>query len=66
MSPFRTALSFLLFVMAMDAGLVAPVFEGSYAMFASVLGTWIPFLLIFLGADVAGVVANRKQTGGHR
>lgn len=54
-TPLQTALVFLFFVMAMDAGLVAPVFERSYAMFASVLGTWIPFGLIFLATLVTGL-----------
>jgi len=46
-SPFWTAFIFLLFIIAMDAGLVAPVFEKSYRMFRSILGTWIPLSLIF-------------------
>jgi hypothetical protein len=33
--------------MVMDAFVVAPLLERSYAMFASALGTWIPFALIF-------------------
>ena len=41
-TPLQTAIIFLLFVITMDAGLVAPVFEESYEMFRSVLGTWIP------------------------
>jgi hypothetical protein len=33
---------------------VAPLFERSFAMFASVLGTWIPFALIFLSTYLVG------------
>ncbi len=32
-NPILTAIIFLVFVMAMDAGIVAPVFEKSYLMF---------------------------------
>ena len=52
--PLPTASIFTLFVMAMDAGLVAPLFEKSYAMFASVLGTWVPFALIFVATWITG------------
>lgn len=45
--PLALALVFTLTVIFLDAVLVAPVFEGSYAMFGSLLGTWIPFALIF-------------------
>jgi hypothetical protein len=41
--PLQTALPFVVFALVADAGLVAPVFEKSYAMFASVWGTWIPY-----------------------
>ena len=55
-SPLRTALVFLLFVMIMDAGLVAPVFEKSFDMFKSVIGTWLPFSLIFISTYITGVI----------
>jgi hypothetical protein len=58
-TPLQTAAIFTLFVMAMDAGLVAPVFEKSYAMFASILGTWIPFALIFLATLVTGLATAK-------
>ena len=56
----QTAGIFLLFIMAMDAGLVAPFFENSYEMFKSVLGTWIPFALIFLSTYVTGSILKRE------
>jgi hypothetical protein len=59
-SPIQTAFIFLFFVIAMDAGLVAPVFEKSYDMFKSILGTWIPFILIFLSTYLVGLIINRK------
>jgi hypothetical protein len=42
-------------VMALDALVVGPVFERSYATFGSVIGTWLPFALIFLAIWVAGI-----------
>jgi hypothetical protein len=45
-SPFQTALIFVFAVIILDAGLVAPVFKKSYEMFRSVLGTWIPLVLM--------------------
>jgi hypothetical protein len=59
-SPILTACIYLLFVIVMDAGLVAPVFERSYAMFRSILGTWIPFSLIFLSTYITGIIKIRK------
>ena len=59
-SPICTAFIFLLFVIAMDAGLVAPVFEKSYGMFKSILGTWIPLSLIFLSTYITGLIIKRK------
>jgi hypothetical protein len=52
-SPLQTAAAFL-GVVVLDLFLVAPVFEKSYAMFSSVLGTWIPFALIFAATYVTG------------
>jgi hypothetical protein len=58
-SPVQTAFIFLFFIIAMDAGVVAPVFEKSYEMFKSVLGTWIPFALIFLSTYVTGLILKK-------
>jgi len=49
-----TAVLFTGTVIALDAGLVAPVFERTYAMFRSVRGTWLPFGLIFLVTWIVG------------
>jgi hypothetical protein len=53
-SPLQTALAFLGIVVALDLFLVAPIFEKNYAMFASALGTWIPFALIFAATYFTG------------
>jgi hypothetical protein len=44
-------------IVALDALVVAPVFERSYAMFRSALGTWFPFAAIFAASWAAGLVA---------
>jgi len=38
---------------------VAPFFERSFAIFASLIGTWLPFALIFGGSLAAGRLAER-------
>jgi hypothetical protein len=60
-TPLQTAIIFLLFIIAMDVGLVAPFFERSYEMFSSFLGTWIPFLLIFLSTFITGLKVKREK-----
>ena len=46
--PLLTAVIFVSFVIFMDVFVVALFLEKSFAMFTSILGTWIPFVLIFL------------------
>ncbi len=46
-TPLQTALVFVGFVMAVDFLVVALAILRSLEMFASLLGTWIPFALIF-------------------
>ncbi len=48
------ALAFVGFVKVVDFFLVALVINKSLAMFASPLGTWIPFGLIFLSTFLTG------------
>jgi hypothetical protein len=53
-SPMQMAFVCLGFALFMDLFLVAMIIKKSYAMFSSVLGTWIPFLLIFLSTYFVG------------
>ena len=53
-TPLRTASAFLAVALMADAGLVAPLFEKSYAMFGSIRGTWLPLASIFLAAVITG------------
>ena len=57
-SPLRTAVLFLLIVMLMDFFLVALVINRSMEMFQSLLGTWIPFGLIFLSTFLTGLIVE--------
>ena len=59
-SPLATAGIFLGFVVAMDFFVVALLILHSLAMFASLLGTWIPFFLIFISTFVTGSFVNRN------
>ena len=51
---FAVALTMLAVVVGLDALLVAPFLEHSYAMFGSVLGTWVPFASIFAASYLVG------------
>ena len=53
-SPLQTAIWFIGFVIFMDIFIVALLIEKSFAMFTSILGTWLPFALIFLGTYFTG------------
>ena len=59
-TPFQTALIFVGFVMAMDFFVVALLINRSLDMFASLLGTWIPFALIFVATYLRGVMVRRS------
>jgi len=58
-APLRTAAFFVSFAVILDATLVALAFEKSYAMFASVLGTWAPLALIFAARYLTALRATR-------
>lgn len=53
-SPLQTALIFVGFVIVVDFFLVALLINRSLEMFTSLLGTWIPFALIFASTYLAG------------
>jgi hypothetical protein len=56
-SPLVTALGFVAVVIGMDFFVVALLVQHDFAMFKSVLGTWLPFGLIFLSTLIVGLVA---------
>jgi membrane associated rhomboid family serine protease len=60
-SPLRTAAVFLGVVVVMDVFVVALLVERSFEMFASILGTWLPFLLIFLSTWCTGIAVRARS-----
>ena len=55
-TPLKTAVIFILIVVFMDFFLVALIINKSLEMFQSLLGTWIPFVLIFLSSFLTGLI----------
>jgi hypothetical protein len=56
--PLATACIFTGFVMLVDFFVVALLVNKSLAMFESILGTWIPFALIFASTYTIGVLKS--------
>ena len=54
-TPLQTAMIFDGFVIAVDFFVVALLINRSLEMFVSLLGTWIPFALIFASTYLTGV-----------
>jgi hypothetical protein len=54
-TPLQTALLFLGFVVFMDVFVVSLLVLRSFEMFTSLIGTWIPFTLIFLSVYFTGI-----------
>jgi hypothetical protein len=64
-TPLQTALIFIAFVVGMDFFLVALIINRSLAMFTSLLGTWIPFGLIFTSTWLTGMrITKTRQADG--
>lgn len=61
-APLHTAIGFTAFVILMDFFIVAPIFEQSYEMFYSLLGTWIPFFLIFVSTFSTGFYKIKRDS----
>ena len=59
-SPLQTAVLFLLIVILTDFFLVALVINKSMEMFQSLIGTWIPFGLIFLSTFLTGLIVEAE------
>lgn len=59
--PVVTAIAFLGIVAALDLLVVAFFIERSFAMFRSFMGTWLPFLLIFVATYAAGQAVRRGR-----
>ena len=62
--PFPTAVAWTMLVAALDLTVVAAAIERSIAMFASIAGTWLPFVLIFLSTWATGSVLAMMPARG--
>ena len=59
--PLTIAAAFVAIVVFMDVLVVAMLVQRSFAMFTSFLGTWLPFLLIFVSTFLTGAVVRREK-----
>jgi hypothetical protein len=59
-TPLKTAAIFISFVIAMDVFVVAMLINKSFEMFTSLLGTWLPFALIFASTYATGILVTKK------
>ncbi len=59
-TPLQTALLFVGIVIGLDFFVVALLILRSTEMFRSILGTWIPFALIFASTYLTGLYITRK------
>jgi hypothetical protein len=62
-TPLQTAFIFIGFVVAMDFFVVAMLINRSFEMFTSLLGTWIPFALIFTSTYLTGLFVIQRNGG---
>jgi hypothetical protein len=60
-TPLQTALVFTAFVVGMDFFVVALLINRSLDMFTSLLGTWIPFALIFSSTWLTGTLVLKSH-----
>lgn len=59
--PLQTAFVFMVVVTATDFLLVGLLIQKSLAMFESLIGTWIPFGLIFLSTYLTGKIIEKLR-----
>ena len=59
-TPLQTALIFISFVIVVDFFVVALLINKSLDMFTSLLGTWIPFALIFTSTYLTGSYMTKR------
>ena len=60
-TPLQTALLFVGIVIALDFFVVALLILRSLEMFTSLLGTWLPFALIFASTSMTGLYITRSR-----
>jgi hypothetical protein len=60
-TPLQTAVAFLSIVVFVDFFVVALLILGNLEMFTNILGTWIPFVLIFLSTYLSGLYIDSQS-----
>ena len=60
-TPLQTALSFVAVVILMDFFVVSLLINRNLEMFASILGTWLVFALIFISTYLTGVYVEKRR-----
>ena len=60
-TPLQTATIFTLSAVFLDLIVVASIIEKSYEMFGSLIGTWIPFGLMFLTTYLIGSLITKRK-----
>jgi len=60
--PLQTGIIFVTFIILMDFFVVAMLIEKNFDMFKSILGTWIPFILIFLSTFLTGLSLDKRNS----
>lgn len=61
-TPLQTATAFILVVIFMDLFVVAMLINKNFDMFKSFIGTWLPFILIFLATYISGKLWEKIRT----
>ena len=64
-TPLQTATAFVAVVIAMDFFVVGLAILHSLEMFTSLLGTWIPFALIFLSTYLTGWLVRKRTAASN-
>ncbi len=59
-APLQTAIIFVAFVILSDLFVVALLVNKNLGMFDSLLGTWIPFVLIFVATCLTGMYTRKR------
>ena len=62
--PLQTAVAFVAVVVFMDVFAVALLVQRSFEMFGSFIGTWLPFMLIFVSAYLTGLFVHSGKSAG--
>ena len=61
-TPLQTAVIFVGIAILMDLVVVALLIENSFEMFASLIGTWVPWALMFISTYLVGnLITKGKQ-----